>query len=108
MTQTATTLKLTPGQKVSIPATLNSFACTGTVESVEPWILTAGPHAGKQATSGRRQGSGEPLWTVVLVDVQWAADSSVATRYRASAEQMAQDTPVMHMSAPAGREWTLA
>jgi hypothetical protein len=35
-----------------------------TVVAVEPDMILAGPHAGKQATNGRRQGQGDLMWRI--------------------------------------------
>ena len=92
--------ELQAGDKVTVQATLNSSAFTATVTGVEPWILTAGPHAGKQATSGRRQGQGEPLLTVHLTDcvVTGPALKRVDDTYSDQAD-------VRRFSAPADKTW---
>jgi len=59
------TTDLKPGDTVKVAEALNGNAYTATVESVEPWMLTAGPNAGQQAKQGRK-----PLFTVRLVNAR--------------------------------------
>jgi hypothetical protein len=66
---TTKTLDLKRGMTVALPASLNAPAYRGTVDAVEPWILTAGPKAGQQATGGRGKNAPK-LWTVRVVNLK--------------------------------------
>lgn len=93
-----TTLNLREGDRVHFPATLNSRGFCGTVVSVEPWILSAGPHAGEQARQGR--GDKSLLWTVILTDVE-----TFGTTTGPSGDIFAEDETERRMSVRADHEW---
>jgi hypothetical protein len=90
---TVKTLDLTPGTTVRVPAAINAAGYTATVESVAPWMLTAGPKAGQQATGAKRV----PLWAVTLSGVTLTGP----------AKHHADESPVRLAAAAADDEWTV-
>ena len=100
------TTELEPGTVVHVPATLNSSAFSAMVESVEPWILTAGPNAGEQAKDGRGKNA-RPLFSVRLVTVQRTAPSLRPMR-EGSVDALEDATSVRLMAVTADHEWSVA
>lgn len=99
------TLTLRPGMRVSVPAALNAPAIKATVESVEPWILTAGPNAGTQARQGR--GKTAPLLFTVKLCAVTVTAPSLRPLAPGSADEVAADSSRRHCAAPADRDWTV-
>lgn len=99
----ATTTVLTPGQRVAVDPTLNSSGFVATVESVQPWIITAGANAGQQATNGR-QGKGVPLFSVSLVDATRTAPSLRPIAADSTAGYV-DSSDVRDMAVTADAEW---
>lgn len=99
------TLALEPGERVAIPATLNSSAKEARVASVEPWMLTRGTYAGQQSRQGRRN-TGAPLWRVVLTEATTVGPPLRPIR-EGSVDAMCDASATIHHAVTADHEWTV-
>lgn len=99
-----TTLNLSEGDRIHFPATLNSKAFYGTVISVEPWMLTAGPRAGEQARQGRGK-NGPLLYTVHLAGVETYGETTGRGPSATSNRDILDGDTVRNMAVTAEHEW---